>query len=243
MKRTEEGVLIHEGSPYVGTSSHLVWGSVLWDAGLALAKFFAWNEAQPSDGAAAASVRSRAVLELGAGTGVVGLTVRRLGAARVTLTDSELEVLELLRRNVKANGLEADEGVVVRELNWGDPSTFLPASAFELVVAADVLYSRKDRWLVRALAAHLADRPGATAFVACPPRTDSPLAGFFEMLLSLGLHVERLEDAEGRPIGSAAGRPAGVYAGSRFAALPRERCHEAAADAPHRLQIFRIRRP
>mmetsp|Transcript_106541 Transcript_106541/g.332269 ORF Transcript_106541/g.332269 Transcript_106541/m.332269 type:complete len:287 (+) Transcript_106541:80-940(+) len=237
-KRTDEGTLIIEGSPY-GGSDRLVWGSVLWDAGLALAKFFAWNEAQPGGGPAA-SVRSQAVLELGAGTGVVGLTLCRLGAGRVTLTDCEPELLELLRRNARANGL-CTEGVDVREVNWAEPATFLPASLFDVVVAADVLYSRKDRWLVRALEAHMGRHPGATAFVACPPRADSPLAGFFEMLLGLGLSVERLEDAEGRPVGSAVG-PASAYAGSRFVALSEDRCPLAAADGPRRLQIFRVRR-
>jgi len=237
-KRTDEGTLISEGSPY-GGSTHLVWGSVLWDAGLALAKFFAWNEAL-DNGGPASSVRGKAVLELGAGTGVVGLTLRRLGAGRVTLTDCEPEVLELLQRNARTNRLDSED-VDVRELNWADPATFLPASAFDLVVAADVLYSRKDRWFVRALDAHMGKHSGATAFVACPPRTDSPLAGFFEMLLGRGLHIERLEDAEGQPVGSARG-PAIAYAGSRFEALPEGRCAAAAADGPHRLQIFRVRR-
>ncbi|CAE8710295.1 unnamed protein product, partial [Polarella glacialis] len=65
---TDEGVIIQQGSPY-RDSMHLVWGSILWDAGLALAKYFAWHEQQQ-----AGSLRAQRVLELGAGTGVVGLT-------------------------------------------------------------------------------------------------------------------------------------------------------------------------
>eukprot|EP00440_Ansanella_granifera_P045524 gb/GFBE01049320.1/.p1 GENE.gb/GFBE01049320.1/~~gb/GFBE01049320.1/.p1 ORF type:complete len:258 (+),score=39.22 gb/GFBE01049320.1/:1-774(+) len=216
---TEEGIVIHQDSPY-RDSMHLVWGNILWDAGVALSKYFAWR-GQEQEGC----WRGRRVLELGAGTGVVGLTLGKLGAS-VTMTDNEPEVLSLLRRNAAANGLGA-LAEDVRELNWSDPSTFVkPAVPFDAIVAADVLYSKKDRKIV--------------AFVACPPREDSPLGGFFEKSSDLGLQVERLEDCKGCAVASIEGAAANVYRGSRFNVLNQDRFDAAAADAKKHIQVFRL---
>ncbi|KAJ8612515.1 hypothetical protein CTAYLR_003709 [Chrysophaeum taylorii] len=69
------------------------------------------------------------VVELGAGTGLPGLTAAKLGA-RVTLTDQDPQVLELLRHNVQVNGLDVD----VRRVVFGD------AIDADVVLAADILY-------------------------------------------------------------------------------------------------------
>eukprot|EP00928_Gymnodinium_smaydae_P078841 TRINITY_DN62905_c0_g1_i1.p1 TRINITY_DN62905_c0_g1~~TRINITY_DN62905_c0_g1_i1.p1 ORF type:complete len:327 (-),score=27.63 TRINITY_DN62905_c0_g1_i1:44-982(-) len=233
LKETDEGVLIHEASPY-RDSMHLVWGNVLWDAGLALAKFFAWHEGEASG---QSSVKSKAILELGAGTGVVGLTLGKSGAL-VTLTDCEPEVISLLRRNATANSL--GETIRVHELDWRDKSTYLPASSFDIVVAADVLYSNKIRWFMPALLAHMARRPETRAFVACPPRKDSPLAGFFTSALHAGLTLERLEDQSGNAVGATSGSATDVFRGARFVPLGEERFAAAASDGLRVIQIFRL---
>lgn len=54
-------------------------GGRLWDAGICLLRFFA---AAPME-----TVSGKRVLELGAGTGVVGLGAAQLGASHVTITD------------------------------------------------------------------------------------------------------------------------------------------------------------
>merc|ERR1711971_805429 len=212
-KCTDEGILIHEASPY-RDSCHLVWGSILWDSGLALAKFFVWCEENEVVGVP--PLRSKSVLELGAGTGVVGLTLGKLGAS-VTVTDNEPEGLELLRVNADANSLGS--ALDIRELSWAIPSTYLRSRTFDIVVAADVLYSRRDGMFMRALAAHVRTGSGTIAFLASPPRTDSPLDGFFSMALEFGFLLERLEDSNGRPAGCVQGPAALAFEGCRFVPL------------------------
>ena len=58
--------------------------------------------------------KEAAILEIGAGMGVVGLFMGACGY-RVTITDFDEEVLELLRLNAAHNGLDT---VSVRKLDW-----------------------------------------------------------------------------------------------------------------------------
>uniref|UniRef100_A0A8B9UBN5 Valosin containing protein lysine methyltransferase n=2 Tax=Anas TaxID=8835 RepID=A0A8B9UBN5_9AVES len=67
-------------------------GCVVWDAALVLAKFLETG---------ACPLARRAVLELGAGTGAVGIMAATLGA-NVTVTDLE-ELQELLLVNIENN--------------------------------------------------------------------------------------------------------------------------------------------
>jgi len=237
---TDEGIIVQERSPY-SSPEHLVYGSVLWDSGLALSKYFAWRHA--CDGATPPWT-SKDILDLGTGTGVVALTLAKLGAT-VMATDFEPQVLDILQENIKANGLS--ESMSTHLLHWGERHTYLQERRFDIVVAADVLYSRRDRWFWRALEAHMDRGHGTIAYVASPYRKDSPLSGFFDMVTSAGLCLERLEDANGQAAGGAWGKAEEVYDGSRFVAMTAERCAASALQAEfgssnaEKIQIFRLR--
>lgn len=71
--------------------------AVVWDAGLVLAYYLVKRFGQLSNGAS-----TRRVIDVGSGTGVVGLTVAKLGA-KVVLTDLA-GALPLLNRNARRNG-------------------------------------------------------------------------------------------------------------------------------------------
>lgn len=70
-------------------------GCVVWDAAIVLLKFLFTEKGQKS-------VKGRAVLELGAGTGVVGLTSLFAGASSVCITDLP-RLLPLINVNIEAN--------------------------------------------------------------------------------------------------------------------------------------------
>ena len=89
-------------------------------------------------------VHGKRVLELGAGLGLVGTALAKLGAAHVTLTDLP-QWLPLLHRNLAANFEEEDLGasgrIVAAALPWGVSTPPLrqgPSSSYDLVVATDV---------------------------------------------------------------------------------------------------------
>ena len=96
---------------------------------------------------------ANAVLELGCGSGLAGICAARLGARRVVMTDGDQVSIDLLAKNLEANGLVgggggmADEAAVGRRLLWGRGEQLedfraaeAPPGGFELIIAADVMY-------------------------------------------------------------------------------------------------------
>ncbi|NWT14596.1 MT21A methyltransferase, partial [Vireo altiloquus] len=119
--------------------------AVVWDAAVVLC---AYLEMERID------LRDRSVIELGAGTGLLGIVVTLLGTgtvsvshvllsplgARVTLTD-RAAALELLESNVQANlPPELRPRAVVKELTWGKDLDNFPRGAFDFVLGADIVY-------------------------------------------------------------------------------------------------------
>lgn len=84
-------------------------------------------------------LKGKSVVELGSGSGFVGLALAKLGASRVLLTDLP-QKLPLLRRNVVANGggaLPVDTAPLV----WGAKTVVHDwERGWDLVVASDVTY-------------------------------------------------------------------------------------------------------
>lgn len=87
-------------------------------------------------------LRNLRVLELGAGTGMVGVLAARLGG-NVTLSDL-LHVLPNLRINVELNQKEVEAAggsLDVQMLRWGFEEDIAPLGApFDLILASDCVY-------------------------------------------------------------------------------------------------------
>ncbi|GJJ69346.1 hypothetical protein EMPS_01692 [Entomortierella parvispora] len=113
-------------------------GSTIWDAAIVLAKYLERSPLIPSSTSTATVPPPFRVLELGAGTGIVGLAVARLMQSRkipgqVVLTDKE-NVLPLLQKNVDKNPCP-DVQLTAEELDWvavsGIPARLDPEDSTE----------------------------------------------------------------------------------------------------------------
>ena len=96
-------------------------GSTIWDAAIVLAKYLERSPLIPSTTPSPPSPQPFRVLELGAGTGIVGLAVARLMQSRkipgeVVLTDKE-NVLPILQKNVDENPCPGVQ-LTAEQLDW-----------------------------------------------------------------------------------------------------------------------------
>ena len=76
------------------------------------------------------------VLEIGAGMGLAGLFLAACGH-RVTLTDYNDDVLDLLALNARHNGLDT---ATVQRFDWLDPQL---AGSFDIVCGSEVVYQQR----------------------------------------------------------------------------------------------------
>lgn len=102
--------------------------AVVWDAALVLARYLETS----------VGLTRKKVIELGAGTGLVGIVAGLLGA-QVSITDRKM-ALALARDNVERNSQNFNTSLIeVRELEWGqNVSSFDPP--FDYVLGADIVY-------------------------------------------------------------------------------------------------------
>jgi len=86
-------------------------GVVVWDSAIVLAKYL---------GLIADKISGKTAIELGSGTGAVGLCASALGA-NVIITDLE-ENMEIMNHNIKANQGVISDDIEALILKWGDKS-------------------------------------------------------------------------------------------------------------------------
>lgn len=103
-----------------------------------------WAELWPSGVALAREVSERSldgqsVVELGSGLGLPSLAAG-LGGAQVLATDWSPDAIDLLGRNAARNGVELELLVC----SWSEPAPLLSRGPFDLVLASDVLYERRN---------------------------------------------------------------------------------------------------
>jgi len=103
-------------------------GGLAWPAGQILASYLVQKGPE--------HIKDKNILELGSGTGLVGLAVGALGTANVWITD-QAPLLSIMERNVSLNNLQGR--VAVAEFNWGSPiPEGIPRP--DVILAADCVY-------------------------------------------------------------------------------------------------------
>lgn len=124
----------------------------------------------------------RTVIELGAGSAVVGLAAARAGA-RVTLTDYMADSVALCEYNAKKNDLQVN----LLQADWQDLDIW-PRGA-EVVVASEVLYEPEAADKICNLLASPMLRPGGIFLIADPGRPF--VSTFVSGIAAKGFQVER----------------------------------------------------
>ncbi|KAL8163933.1 UNVERIFIED_CONTAM: EEF1A lysine methyltransferase 3 [Gekko kuhli] len=163
----------HELSIVQHHGSRLGVAAPVWEAALALCDYFEEHKL---------NFWGKKVLELGAGTGIVGILVALLGGD-VTITDLPValkQIEENVHRNLPAECLARTK---VCPLSWGLDHLEFP-SDYDFILGADIVYL-KDTYpaLIRTLQ-HLCG-PQSTIYLSSKMRQEHSTVLFFETLLPM----------------------------------------------------------
>jgi len=139
-----------------GQEEFIPYWADLWPAGVALAGALAGR-----------ALKGARVVELGCGLGLPSIAAA-LAGGRVLATDWSTAAIDLLADNAERNGAKLETAVV----DWTAPAALLERAPFDLVLAADVLYERRNVPVL----AELLPRLGRQVLLAEPGR--APLEDF-----------------------------------------------------------------
>jgi predicted nicotinamide N-methyase len=166
LRPTSADALIDEGD--FERDERLPYWAELWPSAIALARSLSRKD-----------LTGRRLVELGCGLGLSTVTALARGA-RVLATDHDEAALDFTVHNARTNlGREPETAL----LDWHAPESL---GTFDLVVAADVLYERRNAPALATLVPELLV-PGGEAIFADPRRRDAPL--FFELMEERGFQV------------------------------------------------------
>lgn len=180
-------IMLHQAGPRSGLSriaGHAppYWAHV-WGGGLALARHILGHEA---------AVRGRRVLDLGTGSGLVGIAAAKAGARHVLASDSDPDALAAMSVNAALNGVAVDP--LPGDLLDGPPPDV------DLVAGGDVFF---DAGLAARVTAFLerCTRAGIDVLIGDPWRGPLPRE-----------KLRLLADYDVRDFGDAGAGRAGVFA-------------------------------
>ena len=123
--RSAEALLDEEAFEH---EEFLPYWAELWASGAVLASFLEQRE-----------LEGLRVLELGCGLALPSIAAA-LAGARVLGTDWSPNAVVLLRDNAQRNGVDLETAVV----RWSEPARLVKRAPWDLILAADVLYERRN---------------------------------------------------------------------------------------------------
>ena len=162
-----------------------------WEAALHLGNYLCANEN---------IVRSRSVLDLGAGTGYVSVLCAKLGALHVLSTDGSEDVVSSLDTNFYLNGLQDASFVKAKELKWGqaflgtEHPDWNEGRKVDLVLGADVTYDGSGILPLLATFDDLFDlNPEVEIILAATVRNPATFESFLQTCARGKFSVEQIE--------------------------------------------------
>lgn len=147
------------------------------------------------------SLHGSSLIELGGGTGAVGIYAAALGAAKTVLTEGGPDcdaLLELQQRNVEANRLRLSGSIQVLPLHWGSEALQLPTGPFDLAIGSDIVWAgcaEEHRALATTIRTLLLRDPGISAVLSMTHGlATEPANGGEELLAGDWVMDETLEE-------------------------------------------------
>ncbi|XP_031352406.1 protein-lysine N-methyltransferase EEF2KMT isoform X2 [Photinus pyralis] len=162
-------------------------GLCSWQASLALSEWCLGNEE---------FLKGQAVVELGSGVGLTGLTVALCQAKQVFLTDGHPSVLKVLEDNVRLNSglIPTDTDVQVLSLPWENIDTNRNLPSVDILLAADVVYDSSVFPCLLNAILHFFKFGTKTLVIACTERNPTTLKQFLLLLESNHIIYEELKN-------------------------------------------------
>ncbi|XP_067847581.1 EEF1A lysine methyltransferase 3-like [Heptranchias perlo] len=153
------------------TDINLGVSAFIWESGLTLCRFFEREKM---------SFCGRKVIELGSGTGIVGILAVMLGG-KVTLTDQP-HVLKQIKHNVSINVPPSYEHYsTVRALSWGSNHTQFP-NDYDVILGSDIVYYPPDYPILIQTLRHLSNQR-TTIYIATEMRGCCAALSFHQELI------------------------------------------------------------
>eukprot|EP00959_Pyramimonas_sp_CCMP1952_P248364 5191479-Pyramimonas_sp.AAC.1 len=173
----------------------------VWECGAVLANYIVTCESDERPNGI--SVCGKSILELGGGTGVVGLTAAAYGAC-VCITDKEDAAIKLAMRNADANlkVFNCTGGSArVEQLDWTRPTEDVCSAPWDMVLGSDLVYSIAQigplRTILKAL--FLPSRPPPQFILAHKCRHDDVDASLLQMLNEENFTLHKVPMKEHHP--------------------------------------------
>ncbi|CAG8570681.1 9490_t:CDS:2 [Racocetra fulgida] len=169
-------------------------GFKTWGAAYLLAKRCTSGQAMPLD-----KIQSTFILEIGTGTGLVGLTCAMIGCLNVLLTDYHLNVLSNVAYNINLNQLQ--NVVKVEKLDWKDIANGVEPEfqqKFDIIVGADIVYEvAHANWIPKVIKKFM--KKGGTFYLMIPLRPTHTLeVELFERCMEeQGFILQSRQDQQG----------------------------------------------
>ncbi|KAJ3286071.1 hypothetical protein HK104_009190 [Borealophlyctis nickersoniae] len=121
-------------------------GGKTWEAASVMCNYLVFRQANATP--EAPFLNGRRTIELGAGTGVVGILAAMEAARASGADDASTEViitdmlfLDLMRKNVELNLTEREREIVrVEQLTWGKPLSQSIKPPYDIIIASDCVY-------------------------------------------------------------------------------------------------------
>ncbi|XP_038639194.1 EEF1A lysine methyltransferase 3-like [Scyliorhinus canicula] len=169
-------------------NANLGFSAYVWEAGVALCRYFEKEKI---------NFTGKKVIELGSGTGIVGILATLLGGY-VTITDKP-NILKQIENNVSINIPTAcRHRIKVQPLIWGENHTHFP-TAYDFILGSDIVYSSVSYPALVETLRYLA-RQGATIYLSSELRKSNGSSVFHDDLLPQYFSCQVVDRMEGKDV-------------------------------------------